>query len=83
VLRIAQEALSNIGKHARASRVTVTLSHMEDLVALDVQDDGDGFDPQRLPDGLLIESGPGEGTTLAVQLPLEAEQNATGSPESK
>jgi signal transduction histidine kinase len=103
VLRIAQEALSNIGKHARASRVTVTLSHMEDLVALDVQDDGDGFDPQRSPDGrdggfgllamrervgrtggtLLIESGPGEGTTLAVQLPLEAEQNATGSPESK
>ena len=45
VLRAAQEALSNTRRHARAGRVEITLSYMEDLVALDVQDDGEGFDP--------------------------------------
>jgi signal transduction histidine kinase len=45
LLRTAQEALTNVAKHARASRVGLTLSYMEDLVALDVRDDGVGFDP--------------------------------------
>ncbi|GAA2842552.1 sensor histidine kinase [Crossiella cryophila] len=43
LLRIAQEALTNVGKHAAASRVGVTLSYMEDVVSLDVRDDGRGF----------------------------------------
>jgi signal transduction histidine kinase len=43
VLRVAQEALSNIRKHAEATRVNVTLSYMDDAVVLDVQDDGVGF----------------------------------------
>ncbi len=45
LLRTAQEALANVAKHARASRVSLTLSYMEDLVTLDVLDDGVGFDP--------------------------------------
>jgi signal transduction histidine kinase len=45
LLRFMQEGLANIRKHAQASRVTVTLSYMEDQVALDVHDDGQGFDP--------------------------------------
>ena len=47
LLRAAQEALTNVARHARASRVGLTLSYMEDLVTLDVRDDGVGFDPDR------------------------------------
>lgn len=49
LLRIAQEALSNAARHARASRVGVTLSFMGDEVTLDVRDDGTGFDPAAVP----------------------------------
>jgi signal transduction histidine kinase len=45
LLRTAQEALANVAKHAGAARVGVTLSYMDDQVALDVRDDGRGFDP--------------------------------------
>jgi signal transduction histidine kinase len=45
LLRTAQEALANVAKHADAQRVRLTLSYMEDLVTLDVRDDGVGFDP--------------------------------------
>ena len=43
LLRAAQESLSNIAKHAAASNAGITLSFMEDAVALDVRDDGVGF----------------------------------------
>ncbi|MGE5286086.1 MAG: sensor histidine kinase [Micromonosporaceae bacterium] len=45
LLRTAQEALANVAKHARATRVGLTLSYMEDQLTLDVRDDGVGFDP--------------------------------------
>ncbi|WP_158891210.1 sensor histidine kinase [Amycolatopsis anabasis] len=45
LLRVTQEALSNVAKHAHASRAGITLSYMEDQVTLDVRDDGTGFDP--------------------------------------
>jgi signal transduction histidine kinase len=51
LLRTAQEALANVAKHARASRVGLTLSYMEHQVALDVRDDGQGFDPDISQDG--------------------------------
>ena len=44
LLRTAQEALANVGKHAGRDRVGLTLSYMEDLITLDVRDDGVGFD---------------------------------------
>ncbi|MFI7599627.1 sensor histidine kinase [Actinoplanes sp. NPDC049681] len=45
LLRTAQEALANVARHAGARRVALTLSYLEDLVTLDVRDDGSGFDP--------------------------------------
>jgi signal transduction histidine kinase len=47
LLRVAQEALANVGKHASAGRVGLTLSYMEDVVVLDVRDDGSGFTPAK------------------------------------
>jgi signal transduction histidine kinase len=44
VLRVLQEALTNAARHARATRVGVTLSYLDDEVVLDVRDDGAGFD---------------------------------------
>lgn len=49
LLRVMQEALANIVRHATAEKVAVTLSYMEDVVLLDVQDDGIGFDVAALP----------------------------------
>ncbi|WP_240686995.1 sensor histidine kinase [Amycolatopsis suaedae] len=49
LLRITQEALSNVAKHAGAGRVGLTLSYMEEQVTLDVRDDGSGFDTSMLP----------------------------------
>jgi signal transduction histidine kinase len=48
LLRTAQEALANVARHARATRVGVTLSYMECQVALDVRDDGQGFELGKL-----------------------------------
>ncbi|MGW0732755.1 sensor histidine kinase [Streptomyces sp. NPDC002851] len=49
LLRIAQEALSNTARHAAATRAGVTLSYMDDEVALDIRDDGTGFAPPAVP----------------------------------
>ena len=43
LLRIAQEALANVARHAGASHAWLTLSYMGDVVTLDVRDDGVGF----------------------------------------
>lgn len=87
LLRIAQEALANVRKHAAATQVTLTLSYLDDVVLLDVADDGVGFDPDTVAAGgglglrvmreritqlggsLTIESAPGQGTTIAAELP--------------
>jgi signal transduction histidine kinase len=108
LLRIAQETLSNCRKHAQADQATITLSYMNNLVTLNVQDNGVGFDsahpPRRdardqnkggfglkgmrervemLRGTLLIESAPGEGTTLMAAIPVGAEGKQTvKGPES-
>jgi len=84
LLRVAQEALANVAKHARASRAGVTLSYMEDVVTVDVRDDGTGFTaPQPTANGRSATDG-GFGliamrqrvTRLAGQLEIESEPGA-------
>jgi signal transduction histidine kinase len=85
LLRIAQEALANIRKHSRARHATLTLSYLEDVVLMDVQDDGVGLQPpttgtfglrsmrervEALGGQMTVESEAGQGTTLAFSLPL-------------
>ncbi|NJL92680.1 MAG: PAS domain S-box protein [Anaerolineae bacterium] len=47
--RIAQEALNNIIKHARATRINVLLNFQPEHVMLEIQDDGRGFDQSSVP----------------------------------
>jgi signal transduction histidine kinase len=94
LLRATQEALANTYKHAHANHITLTLSFMDALIALDIEDDGSGFEQAILlhpyPDQLAsrfglralrerveqwegtftLESAPGQGTTLAIALPI-------------
>jgi signal transduction histidine kinase len=86
LLRVAQEALANVGKHAQASRVGVTLSFLDTAVALDVRDDGKGFEVhdghsgfglttmsqrvEALGGTVEIESEPGNGTAVSALVPV-------------
>jgi signal transduction histidine kinase len=45
--RIAQEALHNIGKHAKASSIALILSGSSDAIKLQVRDNGCGFEPSK------------------------------------
>jgi len=87
IYRIAQEALHNITKHARATQVNMKLSRGNNIVTLEVSDNGKGFifDPvcfaQRnglqnmrertnlLQGEFIINSKPGNGTTIKVSIP--------------
>ncbi|MET8979406.1 sensor histidine kinase [Streptomyces sp. NPDC004539] len=85
LLRTAQEALANAGKHAAATTVRIELSHTDGVMALAVADDGRGFDPATVRGGYgllgirtravglggtcTVRSAPGEGTTVRVSLP--------------
>jgi signal transduction histidine kinase len=87
--RVTQESLNNVGKHAGAARVTVSLAAENGSVRLRINDDGVGFDPaaagRLLSEGhfglvgmrervemvgghLSIDSSPGQGTTVAVEM---------------
>jgi signal transduction histidine kinase len=85
LLRVVQEALANVRKHAGAGRVAVTLRYAEPGVGLEVSDDGCGFDVNGRPGGfglagmraraedvggaLRVDSSAGRGTTVRVTLP--------------
>jgi len=91
--RIVQEALTNVVKHARATRVRVQVRESDGHLEVDVQDDGVGFDPASvaagfglagmrervaLADGTLtVEAGDG-GTHVRARLP--ARRRGTGAP---
>jgi signal transduction histidine kinase len=87
IYRIVQEALNNVARHAQARTVQISLQRDAEELTLSVQDDGTGFDAQRVRGlGLLgmeervhhlggvfaIDSRSGRGTLLKINLPLAA-----------
>jgi signal transduction histidine kinase len=84
--RIVQEALTNVVKHAQAGSVSILMTRKNAHVAVVIEDDGVGFDPERPVDGfgiqgmrervellggsLRVESGDVTGTTLVVEVPI-------------
>ncbi len=97
VYRVVQEALTNVGRHAAATRCEVSLSCASGVLRVSVADDGRGFDPRAAAPGggagLLgiqervagcggrywLDSEPGKGTRLVVDLPLGASAAASES----
>jgi len=85
LFRVAQEALANVGRHARAKQVTVTLESTPISVQLRVDDDGVGFDAAQPPIGMglgnmrsraealggtfALTSEPGKGTLVRASVP--------------
>jgi two-component sensor histidine kinase len=97
VLRIVQEAFSNVRKHAQTNRAQESFERGDRLVRVCVRDNGLGFDPQR-PAGeeeghlglrfmrerteqvggtLRVESAPGQGTCVTVEVPLRSESSCS------
>lgn len=84
--RAVEEALGNVAKHAAASKAEVDVRIDGDDLVIEVRDDGRGFEPRELHQGLGIgslaarveriggtwgvESAPGRGTCVNVRLPL-------------
>jgi signal transduction histidine kinase len=85
VMQFAREAMSNAVRHAKGQTVAVTLRKDGAFIALEVEDDGAGFDPQAAEGGhgllnlrsraealggeLQIESTPGTGTRVLLRVP--------------
>jgi two-component system, NarL family, sensor kinase len=87
--RIAREALTNVARHARATKARLHLTREQGRVRMRIEDDGTGFDPNGVPPGrfgllgmserarllggsLRVESAPGEGTVVQVDVPVRA-----------
>jgi signal transduction histidine kinase len=85
LLRVAQEALANVRKHAAARTVRVGLRYTDGMVSLQVSDDGQGFSPDDPASGyglrgmrervtlvhgrFEVTSSPGAGTCLRAEVP--------------
>ncbi|MFZ3151003.1 MAG: GAF domain-containing sensor histidine kinase [Anaerolineaceae bacterium] len=92
LFRIVQEAITNVIRHAHASKVSVRLDIQDNYLTLQVTDNGMGFDPKvlqtpnssgkalglwgiqeriRILEGEFeLQTAPGKGTTIAVQVPV-------------
>ena len=95
--RVAEEALSNAAKHsqAKAVRVSLSLSSAQEVL-LEVEDDGQGFDPSAVSQGqgvismddyvsalggtLEMRSAQGVGTTVRAMVPVASAERKVGSP---
>jgi len=101
--RIVQEAMTNVLRHSRAKDVNITvwISDQNQTLAIQIADDGAGFDVEAsfqagkssglsgmreraalLGGRFMVQSVPGEGTTVTAELPLEANEQRSGLPAS-
>jgi signal transduction histidine kinase len=87
LFRAAQEALSNVARHARATHVIVRLGLSGDSLELTVRDDGIGFDPMQpqtgmgmrnmkarvceMSGGFLLKTAPSSGTLVGFSIPCD------------
>lgn len=85
ILETVRGCLANVARHARASSVVVSLAVKDCHVAVEVRDDGCGFDVQQTLHGhglalmeqrvqmakgrFAVRSAPGEGTTVTMEVP--------------
>ncbi len=98
LFRAAQEAIANIARHAGADRALIQYTAEDGRFALEVEDDGGGFDPASVtPNGasmrglglagmrervvlvggeITIESTPGSGTRVVIEVPIGAPTEA-------
>ncbi|UZD98319.1 PAS domain S-box protein [Pseudomonas corrugata] len=53
IFRVIQESLTNVARHAQASRVGIHLECSDERVLIEVRDNGKGFDPKQLSEGSL------------------------------
>jgi PAS domain S-box-containing protein len=98
LLRIAQESLTNAVRHARASRIVISIARKKRDLVLEVRDDGRGFrEGKREGLGLSglrlrvealggrarVTSTPGQGTTVTVTIPVPARAQAWGLGEAQ
>ena len=88
IYRVAQEALTNVARHAQASRVGLELRELGDGIVLTVSDDGCGIAEEALDSSqgirgmreramlvganLSIDTRPGEGTVVRLAIPRDA-----------
>jgi PAS domain S-box-containing protein len=88
ILRIIQEQLNNILRHAHATTVFISLSITEFLLTLDIRDDGVGFDMKEIKKGVGLnnmfnrvefykgsihfDTSPGHGCAVRIEIPLSA-----------
>jgi signal transduction histidine kinase len=87
IFRIIQEQSKNIVKYSKARNVEISIHCIDGQVKLQVKDDGIGFDPQRVPNGLglsgiherarhcggrdMLQTAPGKGCILTVAIPFD------------
>jgi ligand-binding sensor domain-containing protein/signal transduction histidine kinase len=87
IYRIIQETLANIARHSQATRVEISLVYRPDLLEVAVEDNGRGFDVNQKIRGmglrsireravsirgsLQIQSEPGQGTRVLIQVPIK------------
>jgi ligand-binding sensor domain-containing protein/signal transduction histidine kinase len=87
IYRVTQEALANVARHSRAKRVDLSLVYNGDSLQLSLSDDGRGFDMDTKAHGMglrsirervssvrgtvQIQSAPGQGTRIIVQVPTK------------